>query len=106
MTEDRSTDTMHDLKTLLGSALQRNQISREVTTARILDVAGETIAAMLPAGRATDATATGYRDGTVYVNCRHGAVAELIWTNESTIIDTIKRTLPSANIQRIKTKVV
>ncbi len=97
---------MHDLKSLLGNALQRNQISREVTTARILDVAGEIIAALLPPGRSGDAVATGYRDGTVYVNCRHGAVVELLWENESDIIDTIKRTLPSANIQRIKTKVV
>ncbi len=97
---------MHDLKSLLGNALQRNQISREVTVARILEVAQEAMIGLLPVGRAADATATGYRDGVVYVNCRHGAVAERLWEQEQTIIDAIKRTIPAANIQRIKTKVV
>jgi predicted nucleic acid-binding Zn ribbon protein len=97
---------MHDLKSLLGNAIHRNQISREITAARILEVAQEAIIGLLPAGRAADATATGYRDGVVYVNCRHGAVAERLWEREQYIIDCIKKTIPSADIQHIKSKVV
>lgn len=85
--------------------LKRHQITAQVTTARMIEVANETLARLLPEGRSTDANAVSVREGTMVVLCRNAAAAEFVSTRSNEILDAIKASLPSARVDRIRTRI-
>ena len=85
--------------------LARHQITKQVTTARIIEEASAAIAALLPAGREGDATVTSVREGTVAVTCRNAGAAAFLHDRERTILDAVKKTLPGAKADRIRTRI-
>jgi hypothetical protein len=91
----------HSLKDLLGDAVRRAQISREVTAAQIIEIATETVQKWLPEGRKTDAWAGSFRDGIVTVFCLNASAMQAVSLHAGDIADTIKRRLPTASITRI-----
>lgn len=97
---------MESLKGLLTNMLARHQITKQVTTARIIEEANVAIAALLPAGRGGDATAVSVREGTVAVSCRNAGAAGFLRERELAILDAIKRALPDAQVYRVRTKIV
>jgi hypothetical protein len=85
--------------------LKRHQITAPVTTARVIEVANETIAWLLPEGRSADAAAVSLRDGAILVHCRSASAAQLIVSRERAVLDMVKKKLPTAKVDRIKTRV-
>jgi len=96
---------MESLKGLLSNMLARHQITKQVTTARIIEEANAAIAALLPAGRGGDATAVSVREGTVAVTCRNAGAAAFLHDREEAILVSIKRVLPGAQVDRVRTRV-
>jgi len=96
---------MESLKGLLTNMLARHQITKQVTTARIIEEANAAIGALLPAGRGGDATAVSVREGTVAVTCRNAGASSFLHDREEAILVSIKRALPSAQVDRIRTKI-
>lgn len=96
---------MQDIKSLLDGVLHRHQITAQVTTARIIEVANESLASMLPQGRALDAQAVSVRDGAVLVQCKNASAAEFTDARAGAVIDAVKARLPSARIDRIRTRI-
>ena len=97
---------MESLKGLLSNMLARHQITKQVTTARIIEEANAAIAALLPAGRGGDATAVSVREGTVAVSCRNAGAAAFLHAREEPILVSIKKALPGAQVDRVRTKIV
>ncbi len=96
---------MLNIKSLLGDALRRHHIAPQITTARVIEETNEAIGRMLPEGRAADAVAVFVREGTVMVRCTNAAAAALVSSREREILDGVKIRLPSATIDRIRTKI-
>lgn len=96
---------MDSLKNLLNGMLHRHQITAQVTTARVIEVANDRLAEILPPGRYADAGAVLLREGTLVIHCRNAAAAGFLATKETDILDAIKRTLPTARVDRIRTKI-
>ena len=96
---------MQSLKDLIPGMMRRHQITEQVTTARILDVVNEAIQPMLPPGRAQDARAAFVRDGVVLVACLNASAASFIGSREAALIDEVKRRLPTARVDRIRTRI-
>ena len=96
---------MESLKGLLTNMLARHQITKQVTTARIIEEANAAIAALLPAGRGGDATAVSVREGTVTVVCRNAGASSFLHDREEPILVSIKKALPGAQVDRVRTRV-
>lgn len=96
---------MDSIKGLLDGMLRRHQITAQVTTARIIEVSNEALAQLLPPGRSADATAVSVREGTVLVHCRNAAAAEFVGGHAENILDAVKGKLPSARVDRIRTRI-
>lgn len=96
---------MDSIKGLLDGMLRRHQITAQVTTARVIEVANDALAQLLPAGRGADATAVSVREGIVLVHCRSAAAAEFVAGQSAAILDAIKAKLPTARVDRIRTRI-
>ncbi len=96
---------MDAIKGLLDGMLKRHQITAQVTTARIIEVANESLAQLLPAGRSADAAAVSVYEGIVLVHCRNAAASEFVSGKSTEILDAVKAKLPSARVDRIRTRV-
>ncbi|OGL95155.1 hypothetical protein A2348_02425 [Candidatus Uhrbacteria bacterium RIFOXYB12_FULL_58_10] len=96
---------MESIKSLLDGMLQRHQITAQVTTARIIEATNESLVRILPHGRASDAVAISVRDGVILVHCRNSSAAELVSSRANAVLDTIKSTLPTAIVERIRTRI-
>ncbi|NBS42103.1 DUF721 domain-containing protein, partial [bacterium] len=70
----------------------------------VIEETNAVLARMLPPGRASDATATFVRDGSVMVRCANAASAAFVSSRQREILDEIKRRLPSAAVDRITTR--
>lgn len=93
------------IKGLLDGMLKRHQITAQVTTARIIEVANESLVHLLPTGRAADAVAVSVREGIVIVVCRSASAAEFVAGKSTEILDAVKAKLPSARVDRIRTRI-
>lgn len=89
------------LKDLLGDAVRRAQIGREVTAARIVEAANKAVKNLLPEGRKGDAWAASFRDGVVTISCLNAPATQAILQNATTIMDAIKREMPTASVVRV-----
>ena len=96
----------HDLKSLLGDALNRNRIAKEVTTAQVIDAANLAIVNILPQGRLDDARAISLRDGTLTIGCKNAAAGAFISERSKPLQEAIIARVPTANILRIRTSLV
>lgn len=90
------------LKNLLGDFLHRAQITRQVTTAQMVEMANEAIVGLLPASRAGDARACSIRDGILTVDCVNASAMQLIRQSQQVILNYIKRRVPQASIREIR----
>lgn len=94
------------LRDLLPGAIQRANISREVTAAQIVLEANRFLTQRLPPGRRADVQAISYRDGTLVIACLHSAAAQFISDLEQDLQYAIVSALPSAQISKILTRVM
>jgi len=97
---------LHDLKSLLGDAMSRNRISREVGIAQTLVAANETVAKLLPPGRTGDARAVSLREGVLTVGCLNAPASNFIAGKSAEILKAIVRRVPNANVLKIRTTIV
>jgi|SRR3989338_4763653 len=97
---------IHSLKNLLGDAVGRAKITREVTTARLFEVANAAIHALLPKERHSDAWAGTYKDGVLTIHCSQASAADHLRKHAQDISGAIKQSLPTAHLVRIVTHVV
>ncbi len=93
------------ISALLGTAVKRAGIEREVTLAQIIEAANDAVAALLPPGRQADARAQSLRDGVLTVLCRHASAAQLVTRQAAAIVDAVKRAAPKADIRRVLVRV-
>jgi hypothetical protein len=96
---------MDSIKGLLDGMLRRHHITAQVTTARVIETANETLARMLPAGRADDAVAVFVRDGAILVQCRNASAAQCVASRSNELLDAIKSKLPSARLEQVRTRI-
>lgn len=96
---------MDSIKGLLDGMLRRHQITAQVTTARIIEVANDALAQLLPAGRHADAAAVSVREGILLVHCRNAPASEFVSERAEAILDAVKGKLPSARVDRVRTRV-
>lgn len=89
------------IKDLLGGAVHRAGIEKEVSLAQLLEAANEVLATLLPADRAHDARALSLRDGVLTVACLHSSAAHIVSANMNMIMDAVKRAAPRAEIRRV-----
>ncbi len=90
---------------LLGRAIKRAGIEREVTRAQILEAANEAVAKALPAGHAADAKAVSLKDGLLLVACRHASAAQAVFRASNDVLAALKRAAPRADVRRLLTRV-
>ncbi len=90
---------------LLGRAIKRAGIEREVTRAQLLEAANEAVAKALPAGHAADAKAVSLKDGLLLVACRHAAAASAVSRAGNEVLAALKRAAPRADVRRLLTRV-
>lgn len=96
---------MDSIKGLLDGMLKRHQITAQVTTARVIEVANESLARILPPGRSADAVAVSVRDGELSVRCQNASATSRVQSRSDAILDEIKRALPAARVDRVRTKI-
>lgn len=90
---------------LLGRAMKRAGIEREVTRAQVLEAANGAITKALPVGHGADAKAVSLRDGVLVVSCRHAAAAQTVFRAGQAIVAELKRTAPRVDIRRLATQI-
>lgn len=90
---------------LLGRAMKRAGIEREVTLAQVLEAANTALAKALPVGYAMDAKAVSLKDGLLIVQCRHAAAAQTIYRASQAILGELKRAAPKTDVRRLLTRV-
>lgn len=89
---------------LLGRAMKRAGIEREVTLAQLLEAANDAVAKVLPPGRSADARAVSLRDGLLLVACRHTAAVQAVSRAANEVLAALKRAAPRADIRRLVTR--
>ncbi len=92
------------IKDLLGKAVQRAGIDRQVAVAQVLEAADEAVRRLLPRGRAADARAAALRDGALIVACRHASAAQAVARGAPSLLDAVKRASPKADVRRVVTR--
>ncbi len=90
---------------LLGKAIKRAGIEREVTLAQVLEAANATLAKALPVGHAMDAKAVSLKDGLLVVQCRHASAAQTVYRASQAILAELKRAAPRTDIRRLLTRI-
>jgi hypothetical protein len=93
----------HTLKDLLPNALQRGQISRQVGAARVVQIAADALADILPVARRRDARAVSYKDGTLFVECVHASAADFIRQHADALVHQIA-TATQTRVDRLQTR--
>ena len=96
----------HSLKDLLAGAIQRANISREVTAAQIVLEANRFFEKRLGPTRRKDIRAVSYRDGTVTLGCLNSPAAQYVSQLETEMRSHISAVLPSSSITNIQTRVM
>ncbi len=95
----------HDFKSLLGDALSRHQMSRQVTTAQLLEMAQTTLGEILPPGRLTDARAVSFAHGTLTFIAANSPAGKFLSDRTNTIRERIVARLPTADLREIKIRI-
>ena len=92
------------IKDLLGDAVFRARIGKEVMLARTIESANAHLSTLLPAGHADDARAISLKEGVVTIACKNPSATHLISTKKYDILSAIKRDVPESTAARIHTR--
>ncbi len=95
----------HDFKSLLGDALSRHQMSRQVTTAQLLEIAGIILVEMLPPTRASDARAVSFAHGILNITAGNSPAGKFLSDRKEDIRSRIVARVPNAHIQDVHIKI-
>ncbi len=95
----------HDFKSLLGDALSRHQMSRQVTTAQLLETATITLAEILPPGRASDARAVSFAHGTLNIVAANSPAGKFLSDRANQIRERIIARVPAADVREVKVRI-
>jgi thiamine phosphate synthase YjbQ (UPF0047 family) len=94
------------LKDLLPGAVQRANISREVTAAQIVLEANRFLDRSLSPARRKDVQAISYRDGILVLACLHASAAQAISQQEQLLMREIVSILPRADLRKMITRIM
>lgn len=93
------------IKDLLGGAVKRAGITKEVSQAQLLEAANDEVTKMLPPGRHADARVISLREGVLTVICLHAPASQLISRGSNRLLDTVKRAAPQADVRRVVVRI-
>jgi hypothetical protein len=91
------------LKDLLEQMMRRSDMGSRIRAASVVETTKETAESLgfLP----KDLRILSYRDGIVSVACANGAVAQAFRSKTETVIETLKRRIPEAEISELRIRV-
>lgn len=90
------------LSDLLGGALQRAGIMRQVGAAIIVQAADQALEEVFDQGILEYVRCRSYRDQLVILACRHAAVAQEVVLRKQTLIEAITARVPQAAVTDIR----
>lgn len=93
--------TENKISDLLGSAMNRAGIMREVRSAVIVQAGNDALVSMFDDGILQFAQSRSYDDGRLSIACVHAALAQEINLQNKALIDLITQSVPGADVREI-----
>ena len=94
-------DEEHKIGSLLGGALQRAGIMRQVGAAVVVEAGNQALEELLGEGILQLAQCRSFLDERVRIACTHAAVAQEIQLQQQRLVDAITRRVPGAQVEGV-----
>lgn len=94
------------LKDLLGNAVQRAGIKRQITAADIITTANKFLDQECASFQRKDVRAGFYKNNVLMINCLNGPSSRFIRSKKESLLLFMKRHVPESDVLEVKTKIV